>query len=76
MNITFLLVTRVNFLISEKRHSSVDVLKRLKYPPTMLAATRLSAMLNGNDEVYANSMVVDEVRFGYIGKNFQTYDLL
>ncbi|XP_073480314.1 rho guanine nucleotide exchange factor 28 isoform X1 [Aquarana catesbeiana] len=45
----------------EKRHSSVDVLKRLKYPPTMLAATRLSAMLNGNDEVYANSMVVDEV---------------
>ncbi|KAM5192206.1 rho guanine nucleotide exchange factor 28 isoform 1-T2 [Mantella aurantiaca] len=45
----------------EKRHSSVDVLKRLKYPPTMLAATRLSAMLNGSDEVYANSMVVDEV---------------
>ncbi|XP_018426730.1 PREDICTED: rho guanine nucleotide exchange factor 28-like [Nanorana parkeri] len=38
----------------------LDVLKRLKYPPTMLAATRLSAMLNGNDEVYANSMVVDE----------------
>ncbi|KAG9488087.1 hypothetical protein GDO78_007732 [Eleutherodactylus coqui] len=45
----------------EKRHSSVDVLKRIRYPPTMLAATRLSAMLNGNDEVYANSMVVDEV---------------
>ncbi|XP_066459002.1 rho guanine nucleotide exchange factor 28 isoform X2 [Eleutherodactylus coqui] len=35
----------------EKRHSSVDVLKRIRYPPTMLAATRLSAMLNGNDEV-------------------------
>ncbi|XP_071994686.1 rho guanine nucleotide exchange factor 28 isoform X2 [Engystomops pustulosus] len=46
----------------EKRHSSVDVLKRIRYPPTMLAATRLSAMLNGNDdEVYVNSMVVDEV---------------
>ncbi|XP_075035899.1 rho guanine nucleotide exchange factor 28 isoform X2 [Mixophyes fleayi] len=45
----------------EKRHSSVDVLKRLKYPPTMLAAARLSAILNGNDEVYVNSMVVDEV---------------
>ncbi|XP_075694295.1 rho guanine nucleotide exchange factor 28 isoform X2 [Rhinoderma darwinii] len=44
----------------EKRHSS-DVLKRIRYPPTMLAATRLSAMLNGNDEVYVNSMVVDEV---------------
>ncbi|KAM3939560.1 rho guanine nucleotide exchange factor 28 isoform 2-T2 [Leptodactylus fuscus] len=46
---------------AEKRHSSVDVLKRIRYPPTMLAATRLSAMINGNDEVYANSMVVDEV---------------
>ncbi|KAM9329930.1 rho guanine nucleotide exchange factor 28-like [Gastrophryne carolinensis] len=45
----------------EKRHSSVDVLKRLRYPPTMIAATRLSAMLNGGDEVYMNSMVVDEV---------------
>ncbi|CAJ0925418.1 unnamed protein product [Ranitomeya imitator] len=45
----------------EKSHSSVDVLKRIRYPPTMLAATRLSAMLNGNDEVYVNSMVVDEV---------------
>ncbi|XP_068104536.1 rho guanine nucleotide exchange factor 28 isoform X2 [Hyperolius riggenbachi] len=46
---------------AEKRHSSVDVLKRLKYPPTMIAAARLTAMLNGTDEVYANSMVVDEV---------------
>ncbi|XP_073535898.1 rho guanine nucleotide exchange factor 28 isoform X2 [Phyllobates terribilis] len=45
----------------EKSHSSVDVLKRIRYPPTMLAATRLSAMLNGSDEVYVNSMVVDEV---------------
>ncbi|XP_069818907.1 rho guanine nucleotide exchange factor 28 isoform X2 [Dendropsophus ebraccatus] len=45
----------------EKRHSSVDVLKKIRYPPTMLAATRLSAMLNGNDEVYVNSMVVNEV---------------
>ncbi|XP_040277387.1 rho guanine nucleotide exchange factor 28 isoform X1 [Bufo bufo] len=45
----------------DKRHSSVDVLKRIRYPPTMLAATRLATMLNGNDEVYVNSMVVDEV---------------
>ncbi|MEE6458623.1 hypothetical protein FKM82_000364 [Ascaphus truei] len=45
----------------EKRHSSIDVLKKLKNPPTFLAAARLSAMLNGNAEVYANCMVVDEV---------------
>ncbi|XP_041436433.1 rho guanine nucleotide exchange factor 28 isoform X2 [Xenopus laevis] len=45
----------------DKRYSSIDVLKRLKHPPTFLAASRLSAMLNGSDEVYANSMVVDEV---------------
>ncbi|XP_063819936.1 rho guanine nucleotide exchange factor 28 isoform X2 [Pseudophryne corroboree] len=51
----------------EKRHSSADALKRLKYPPTMLAATRLSAMLNGNDEVYVNSMVVDEVNDSDLG---------
>ncbi|XP_018120644.1 rho guanine nucleotide exchange factor 28 isoform X2 [Xenopus laevis] len=45
----------------DKRYSSIDVLKRLKHPPTFLSASRLSAMLNGSDEVYANSMVVDEV---------------
>ncbi|KAM4808291.1 rho guanine nucleotide exchange factor 28 [Rhinophrynus dorsalis] len=45
----------------DKRYSSIDVLKKLKNPPTFLAASRLSAMLNGNDEVYANCMVVDEV---------------
>ncbi|XP_053557395.1 rho guanine nucleotide exchange factor 28 isoform X2 [Bombina bombina] len=45
----------------EKRNSSIDVLKKLKSPPTFLAAARLSAMLNGSDEVYANCMVVDEV---------------
>ncbi|KAM4707162.1 rho guanine nucleotide exchange factor 28 [Discoglossus pictus] len=45
----------------EKRDSSIDVLKKLKHPPTFLAAARLSAMLNGSDEVYANCMVVDEV---------------
>ncbi|XP_056395877.1 rho guanine nucleotide exchange factor 28 [Hyla sarda] len=51
----------------EKRHSSVDVLKRIRYPPTMLAATRLSAMLNGSDEVYVNSMVIDEVNDSDVG---------
>ncbi|XP_063309809.1 rho guanine nucleotide exchange factor 28 isoform X2 [Pelobates fuscus] len=48
-------------LEEEKRHSSIDASKKLKSPPTFIAAARLSAMLNGNDEIYANSMVVDEV---------------
>ncbi|KAG8456479.1 hypothetical protein GDO86_002312 [Hymenochirus boettgeri] len=50
----------------EKRYSSIDVLKRLRYPP---ATSRLSAMLNGSDEVYANSMVVDEVSYPEIVSN-------
>ncbi|NXL88932.1 ARG28 factor, partial [Alectura lathami] len=43
-----------------QRHSTLDVLKKLKTPPTFFAAARLSAMLNGSDEVYANCMVVDQ----------------
>ncbi|NWI46905.1 ARG28 factor, partial [Picathartes gymnocephalus] len=42
------------------RHSTLDVLRKLKSPPTFFAATRLSPMLSGNDEVYANCMVVDQ----------------
>ncbi|NXP72345.1 ARG28 factor, partial [Ramphastos sulfuratus] len=46
----------------EQRHSTLDVLRKLKAPPTFFAATRLSAMLSGSDEVYANCMVVDQAR--------------
>ncbi|XP_059690401.1 rho guanine nucleotide exchange factor 28 [Gavia stellata] len=44
----------------EQRHSTLDVLRKLKAPPTFFAAARLSAMLSGSDEVYANCMVVDQ----------------
>ncbi|KAM6227507.1 rho guanine nucleotide exchange factor 28 isoform 7-T8 [Spheniscus humboldti] len=44
----------------EQRHSTLDVLRKLRAPPTFFAATRLSAMLSGSDEVYANCMVVDQ----------------
>nr|XP_031302575.1 rho guanine nucleotide exchange factor 28 isoform X2 [Camelus dromedarius] len=40
---------------------SCDVLKRSRHPPVFLAAGRLSDMLNGGDEVYANCMVIDQV---------------
>ncbi|NXQ91608.1 ARG28 factor, partial [Nyctibius grandis] len=46
-------------LAIEQRHSTLDVLRKLKSPPTLFGATRLSAMLGGGDEVYANCMVVD-----------------
>ncbi|XP_043370621.1 rho guanine nucleotide exchange factor 28 isoform X7 [Dermochelys coriacea] len=45
----------------EKRHSTLDVLKKSPNPPTFFAAATLTAMLNGSDEVYANCMVVDQV---------------
>ncbi|XP_071437121.1 rho guanine nucleotide exchange factor 28 isoform X2 [Pithys albifrons albifrons] len=44
----------------EHRHSTLDVLRKLKSPSTFFAATRLPAMLSGSDEVYANCMVVDQ----------------
>ncbi|KAF6123087.1 Rho guanine nucleotide exchange factor 28 [Phyllostomus discolor] len=40
---------------------SFDVLKKSKQPPTLRAAGRLSDMLNGGDEVYANCMIIDQV---------------
>ncbi|XP_072216336.1 rho guanine nucleotide exchange factor 28 isoform X2 [Excalfactoria chinensis] len=43
-----------------QRHSTLDVLKKLKTPPTFFSAARLSTMLNGSDEVYANCMLVDQ----------------
>ncbi|XP_035165912.1 rho guanine nucleotide exchange factor 28 isoform X1 [Oxyura jamaicensis] len=66
-------------LYMEQRHSTFDVLKKLKTPPTFFAAARLSAMLNGRDEVYANCMVVDQVedsKVSYIhgdGVSSETY---
>ncbi|NXC00461.1 ARG28 factor, partial [Orthonyx spaldingii] len=53
----------------EHRHSTLDVLRKLKSPPTLFTATRLSPMLSGSDEVYANCMVVDqagELRTDYL----------
>ncbi|XP_071586076.1 rho guanine nucleotide exchange factor 28 isoform X2 [Heliangelus exortis] len=44
----------------EQRHSTLDILRKLKAPPTLFAAPKLSAMLSENDEVYANCMVVDQ----------------
>ncbi|NXO97796.1 ARG28 factor, partial [Certhia brachydactyla] len=44
----------------EHRHSTLDLLRKLKSPPTFFAATRLCPMLSGSDEVYANCMVVDQ----------------
>ncbi|XP_037981421.1 rho guanine nucleotide exchange factor 28 isoform X3 [Motacilla alba alba] len=44
----------------EHRHSTLDVLRKLKSAHTFFAATRLSPMLSGSDEVYANCMVVDQ----------------
>ncbi|XP_041342102.1 rho guanine nucleotide exchange factor 28 isoform X6 [Pyrgilauda ruficollis] len=46
--------------VEEHRHSTLDVLRKLKSTPTFFAATRLSPMLSGSDEVYANCMVVDQ----------------
>ncbi|XP_030049144.1 LOW QUALITY PROTEIN: rho guanine nucleotide exchange factor 28 [Microcaecilia unicolor] len=61
----------------EKRHSSFDVFKKSKMPPTFLAASRLSAILNGRDEVYANHMLVDKVGdldINYINLDYATLD--
>ncbi|XP_062468436.1 rho guanine nucleotide exchange factor 28 isoform X4 [Pezoporus occidentalis] len=44
----------------DQRPSTLDVLRKLKAPPTFFTATRLSAMMSGSDEVYANCMVVDQ----------------
>ncbi|NXL35720.1 ARG28 factor, partial [Glaucidium brasilianum] len=41
-------------------HSTLDVFRKLKAPPTSFDTTRLSAMMSGSDEVYANCMVVDQ----------------
>ncbi|XP_072601474.1 rho guanine nucleotide exchange factor 28 isoform X3 [Vulpes vulpes] len=40
---------------------SFEVFKKPKHPPEFFAAGRLSDVLNGDDEVYANCMVIDQV---------------
>ncbi|MGH0175920.1 UNVERIFIED_CONTAM: hypothetical protein FKN15_006191 [Acipenser sinensis] len=49
---------------SEKGHSSQKAFQKARAQPTFHAAARLSAMLSGNDEIYANAMLVDHVRQG------------
>ncbi|XP_053444781.1 rho guanine nucleotide exchange factor 28 isoform X2 [Nycticebus coucang] len=46
---------------TSRQDRSFDVLKKSKHLPASLAAGRLSDMLNGGDEVYANCMVIDQV---------------
>uniref|UniRef100_A0A2K5DAU3 Rho guanine nucleotide exchange factor 28 n=1 Tax=Aotus nancymaae TaxID=37293 RepID=A0A2K5DAU3_AOTNA len=46
---------------ASKQDRSFDVLKKSKPPSMLFAAGRLSDMLNGGDEVYANCMVIDQV---------------
>ncbi|GCB62772.1 hypothetical protein scyTo_0004310 [Scyliorhinus torazame] len=46
----------------ECKHSSQEFFKKRRPgPSTLLAAARLSSMLNGREEIYANCMVVDQV---------------
>ncbi|XP_039614378.1 rho guanine nucleotide exchange factor 28 isoform X2 [Polypterus senegalus] len=48
--------------LGEDNSSSLsDAFKKNKDRPTFSAAARLSAMLNAKDEIYANSMVVEQV---------------
>ncbi|XP_077203533.1 rho guanine nucleotide exchange factor 28 isoform X2 [Paroedura picta] len=43
-----------------QQQSPFHAFKKCSSPATFFAASRLSAMLNGSDEVYANRMVVDQ----------------
>ncbi|XP_054842768.1 rho guanine nucleotide exchange factor 28 isoform X1 [Eublepharis macularius] len=45
----------------DQQHSPFNAFKKCSSPSTFFAAARLSAMLNGSDEVYANRMVVDQI---------------
>ncbi|XP_074215881.1 rho guanine nucleotide exchange factor 28 isoform X4 [Camelus bactrianus] len=62
----FLFTVRRRYFYENQFHlkendCSCDVLRRSRHPPVFLAAGRLSDMLNGGDEVYANCMVIDQV---------------
>ncbi|XP_041093018.1 rho guanine nucleotide exchange factor 28-like isoform X2 [Polyodon spathula] len=48
-------------LNTEKGHSSQEAFQKAGAHSTFNAAARLSAMLSGNDEIYANAMLVDHV---------------
>ncbi|XP_033019615.1 rho guanine nucleotide exchange factor 28 isoform X4 [Lacerta agilis] len=44
-----------------QQHSPFEAYRKTSNPSTFFAAARLSAMLNGSEEVYANRMVVDQM---------------
>ncbi|XP_039176660.1 rho guanine nucleotide exchange factor 28 isoform X5 [Crotalus tigris] len=50
-----------NVLDLAQQHSPFEAYRRRPNPSTFFAAAKLSAMLNGSDEVYANRMVVDQM---------------
>ncbi|XP_058024947.1 rho guanine nucleotide exchange factor 28 isoform X1 [Ahaetulla prasina] len=50
-----------NVLDLAEQYSPFEAYRRRPNPSTFFAAAKLSAMLNGNDEVYANRMVVDQL---------------
>ncbi|XP_060692070.1 rho guanine nucleotide exchange factor 28 isoform X1 [Hemiscyllium ocellatum] len=55
---------------TECKHSSQEIIKKSKSgSSTFLAAARLSSMLSGREEVYVNSMVVDQVNEGSLNYN-------
>ncbi|XP_067838821.1 rho guanine nucleotide exchange factor 28 isoform X1 [Heptranchias perlo] len=57
-------------LDSACKHSSQESFKKSKPgPSTFLSAARLSSVLNGKEEIYANCMVVDQVDEGGINYN-------
>ncbi|KAG8130981.1 hypothetical protein E2320_017577, partial [Naja naja] len=45
-----------------QQYSPFEAYRRRPNPSTFFAAAKLSAMLNGNDEVYANRMLVDQLK--------------
>nr|XP_056704998.1 rho guanine nucleotide exchange factor 28 [Euleptes europaea] len=45
----------------DQQQSPFQAFKKCTSPSTFFAAARLSAMLNGSDEVYANRMVVEQI---------------
>ncbi|XP_053147245.1 rho guanine nucleotide exchange factor 28 isoform X2 [Hemicordylus capensis] len=66
-------------LLDLEQQSPFEASKKLSNPSTFFAAARLSAMLNGSDEVYANRMVVNQmedssVRYANVGQSASEAD--
>ncbi|KAL7988954.1 hypothetical protein Chor_007873 [Crotalus horridus] len=65
------------YFIPAQQHSPFEAYRRRPNPSTFFAAAKLSAMLNGSDEVYANRMVVDQMEDAgvkYINNSQSTSD--